>query len=35
MDGLGERLLGRKEDPAEATAEFSPQLRRLIERLVA
>ena len=35
MDGLGERVLGRVEDPAEATAEFRPQLRRLIERLVA
>jgi len=35
MDGLGERALGRKEDLGETTAEFRPQLRRLIERLVA
>src|SRR5690242_10083597 len=35
MDGLGERILGRKEDPAEAAAVFAPQLRRLIERLLA
>jgi TetR/AcrR family transcriptional regulator, regulator of biofilm formation and stress response len=35
LDGLGERLLGRKEEPAEAAAEFRQQLRRLIERLVA
>jgi DNA-binding transcriptional regulator YbjK len=34
MDGLGERALAREEDPAQAIAEFRPQLRRLIERLV-
>ena len=34
IDGLGERVLGRVEDPAEAAAEFRPQLRRLIERLL-
>src|SRR5215212_7071344 len=32
IDGLGERVLGREEDPAVAAAEFRPQLRRLIER---
>jgi len=35
MDGLGERVLSREESPGEATEEFRPQLRRLIERLVA
>jgi TetR/AcrR family transcriptional regulator, regulator of biofilm formation and stress response len=34
IDGLGERVLAREEDPAEAAKEFRPQLRRLIERLV-
>jgi len=34
IDGLGERILGREEDPAEAAADFRQQLRRLIERLV-
>jgi TetR/AcrR family transcriptional regulator, regulator of biofilm formation and stress response len=34
IDGLGERILGRKEHPKEAAAHFRPQLRRLIERLV-
>jgi len=34
IDGLGERVLARKEDPAKAAKEFRPQLRRLIERLV-
>jgi TetR/AcrR family transcriptional regulator, regulator of biofilm formation and stress response len=35
IDGLGERLLGREDDPGEAATEFRPQLRRLIERLLA
>jgi len=35
IDGLGERALGREEDAARAIAEFRPQLRRLIERLLA
>jgi DNA-binding transcriptional regulator YbjK len=35
MDGLGERVLGREDDPAAAAKEFRPQLRRLIERLAA
>jgi DNA-binding transcriptional regulator YbjK len=35
IDGLGERALGREDDPAQAAAEFRPQLRRLIERLLA
>jgi TetR/AcrR family transcriptional regulator, regulator of biofilm formation and stress response len=35
LDGLGERILAREEDPAEAAAELRPELRRLIERLVA
>ena len=35
IDGLGERVLAREDDPAEAAAEFRPQLRRLIERLLA
>jgi DNA-binding transcriptional regulator YbjK len=34
VDGLGERLLAREDDPAEAAREFRSQLRRLIERLV-
>jgi TetR/AcrR family transcriptional regulator, regulator of biofilm formation and stress response len=34
IDGLGERVLGREEDLSGAAAEFRPQLRRLIERLV-
>jgi DNA-binding transcriptional regulator YbjK len=34
IDGLGERVLAREEDPAEAAKEFRPELRRLIERLV-
>ncbi len=35
IDGLGERALGREDDAARAAAEFRPQLRRLVERLVA
>jgi TetR/AcrR family transcriptional regulator, regulator of biofilm formation and stress response len=35
IDGLGERALGREDDAAQAAAEFRPQLRRLIERLLA
>jgi DNA-binding transcriptional regulator YbjK len=35
IDGLGERVLAREDDPAEAAAEFRPQLRRLIDRLLA
>ena len=35
IDGLGERVLAREEDPAEAAKDFRPELRRLIERLVA
>jgi hypothetical protein len=34
LDGLGERILGREDDPAEAAKELRPELRRLIERLV-
>jgi DNA-binding transcriptional regulator YbjK len=34
IDGLGERVLAREEDPAKAAEEFRPELRRLIERLV-
>jgi TetR/AcrR family transcriptional regulator, regulator of biofilm formation and stress response len=34
IDGLGERLLGREEDPAKAAKELRPELIRLIERLV-
>jgi TetR/AcrR family transcriptional regulator, regulator of biofilm formation and stress response len=34
IDGLGERVLAREDDPVEAAREFRPQLRRLIERLV-
>jgi TetR/AcrR family transcriptional regulator, regulator of biofilm formation and stress response len=35
LDGLGERVLAREEDPAQAAKELRPELRRLIERLVA
>jgi TetR/AcrR family transcriptional regulator, regulator of biofilm formation and stress response len=35
IDGLGERLLGREDDPAKAAKELRPELVRLIERLVA
>jgi TetR/AcrR family transcriptional regulator, regulator of biofilm formation and stress response len=35
IDGLGERLLGREDDPATAAKELRPELVRLIERLVA
>jgi TetR/AcrR family transcriptional regulator, regulator of biofilm formation and stress response len=35
IDGLGERVLAREADPAEAAEEFRPELRRLIERLVS
>jgi TetR/AcrR family transcriptional regulator, regulator of biofilm formation and stress response len=34
IDGLGERVLAREDDPARAAEEFRPELRRLIERLV-
>lgn len=34
LDGLGERVLAREEDPAEAAKELKPELRRLIERLL-
>jgi DNA-binding transcriptional regulator YbjK len=34
LDGLGERVLAREDDPAQAAAEFRPQLRRLIQRLL-
>jgi DNA-binding transcriptional regulator YbjK len=34
IDGLGERLLAREDDPARVAEEFRPELRRLIERLV-
>lgn len=34
LDGLGERVLAREEDPAAAAKELRPELRRLIERLV-
>ena len=34
LDGLGERVLAREEDPAKAAKEFKPELRRLIERLI-
>ena len=34
LDGLGERVLAREEDPAQAAKELRPELRRLIERLV-
>lgn len=35
IDGFGERVLGREADAAKAVEEFGPELRRLIERLVA
>jgi len=35
LDGLGERVLAREEDPAAAAKELRPELRRLIERLVS
>jgi DNA-binding transcriptional regulator YbjK len=35
LDGLGERVLAREEDPAAAAKELKPELRRLIERLLA
>jgi TetR/AcrR family transcriptional regulator, regulator of biofilm formation and stress response len=35
IDGFGERILGREADAAKAAEEFGPELRRLIERLVA
>lgn len=34
LDGLGERVLAREEDPARAANELRPELRRLIERLL-
>ena|SRR5829696_1508817 len=34
IDGLGERLLGREQNPAKAAKELRPELVRLIERLV-
>jgi TetR/AcrR family transcriptional regulator, regulator of biofilm formation and stress response len=34
LDGLGERILAREDDPAEAAREVHPELRRLIERLL-
>jgi DNA-binding transcriptional regulator YbjK len=34
IDGLGERVLAREDDPAQAAEEFRPELRRLVERLV-
>ncbi len=34
IDGLGERLLAREENPAAAARELRAELRRLIERLV-
>ena len=34
LDGLGERVLAREEDPAAAAKELRPELRRLIERLL-
>lgn len=34
LDGLGERVLARDEDPAAAARELQPELRRLIERLL-
>jgi TetR/AcrR family transcriptional regulator, regulator of biofilm formation and stress response len=34
IDGIGERILARRDDPAKAANAFRPQLRRLIERLV-
>jgi DNA-binding transcriptional regulator YbjK len=34
LDGLGERVLAREDDPASAARELKPELRRLIERLL-
>ncbi|MGA6948648.1 MAG: TetR family transcriptional regulator [Solirubrobacterales bacterium] len=34
LDGLGERLLAREDDPAAAAKEVQPELRRLIDRLI-
>jgi DNA-binding transcriptional regulator YbjK len=34
LDGLGERVLAREEDPAAAAKELRPELRRLVQRLV-
>ena len=34
IDGLGERVLAREDDPGTAAKEFRPELRRLIARLV-
>jgi DNA-binding transcriptional regulator YbjK len=34
IDGLGERVLAREDDPVRASEEFRPELRRLVERLV-
>jgi DNA-binding transcriptional regulator YbjK len=34
LDGLGERVLAREDDPASAAKELKPELRRLIERLL-
>ena len=34
IDGLGERVLAREDDPAQAAKELRPELRRLIERLL-
>lgn len=34
LDGLGERVLAREEDPAAAAKELEPELRRLIQRLL-
>ena len=35
LDGLGERVLAREEDPAAAAKELRPELRRLVERLLS
>jgi DNA-binding transcriptional regulator YbjK len=34
LDGLGERVLAREEDPAAAAKELRPELRRLVQRLL-
>jgi hypothetical protein len=34
LDGLGERLLAREDDPAAAAKDLRPELRRLIAQLV-
>ncbi|HMA28176.1 MAG: hypothetical protein ACM33U_02605 [Solirubrobacterales bacterium] len=34
LDGLGERVLAREEDPAAAAKQLRPELRRLIGRPV-